>query len=833
MRARDHQPDLQSERPSDTTPFLSDDFDPQEYANKIIEAPGTAVLLSSHGGEAVVTPSTGSWLPQTGRKDLDVEGDVSVALSRLNLAIEDVDRLIREEVTLHAHDLLSHTTTLLALRPNLAILTDALVALNLQQSKLTQRVSVPRATLTAHTSRLSKIRSAQSLVKDSERLTRLVRRLQGQMKSLKTADKKVDDRNRLDRLEEVEGEGEVPNDDLLDTDLGEEKGRGLSRAALTLSEIATLVEPQRVRPKNLAIDLGPGKAPEGHGEALLSNLDFVKDMLPFVDESRERVTDLMEDMVVRGLRDLSPTLLSTSLQTAFNLGQLADLVRDLLADLNDVIRDRVVAAFDMQSLSRELGTREPSLLQASSYTSYKSKRGQTQNDITAQSTLHQKWSTALWMRLETLIVGEMGAVCSKVYTLEKVLSLKSDRLTGINYLDEAMSVLGDRPSAIFWSTLSEAVESQSSKWTKASSFLSQTLSTSYPRFLRLFHEFFDKIAIYTEAVSYSTSLQSPETRQMLDALRHLEESYLLKSKARLDGYLASSFSPQRTAGSQEGSTAAQMAWEELDRAQFDPILLRSVVKMVKEWLLKLVYTIGEQRNNDASSNSLQRNSTSPGQLSNASLTNAIYSLRIGLQKLLELGPEEGKPSTSEVLKEVERLYNVEFVEPLLLAIVKEISETVARMHYVDFGVEQDAVIGGSGGSAYMSDLSDRLWYVREQLLVHYSVEGDKKTWILRIARHALHSFVMHASLVRPLGEGGKLKLTSDMTELEFATSQLLGSVPSSGLTMPDLDVDFKALRSFRSLLFKNNLELAQADLLPQWSGLRPVLMESTRIPQMA
>jgi hypothetical protein len=740
----------------DVTPFLSDVFDPQEYANKIIEAPNTIALSSgSSSRDKAATPSTASWLPQTGRKDLDVEGDVSVALSRLNLAIDDVDRLIREEVTLHAHDLLSHTTSLLALRPNLAILIEALEALTSQKNKLTQRVSVPRAILTAHTSRLSKIRSAQSLVKSSERFARLVRRLQGQMRSLNVTDKKIDDRNRLDRLDEVDGEGEGPEDDVLDAELGEERGRGLSRAALTLSEIATLIDPQLARPKNLAIELEQGEALEESGKTLLSGLDFVKEMLPFVDEAREQITDYMEDMVVRGLRDLvslssalsltslrpsserllllisslqSPTLLSTSLQTAFNLGQLADLVRDLLADLNDVIRDRVVAAFDMQSLAKELGMREPSLHQTSTYTSYKFKRGQSQTESSAQNASSQRWNSALWMRLETLVVGEMGAVCSKVYTLEKVLSLKSDRLTGINYLDEAMSVLGDRPSAIFWSTLSEAVEKQSLKWTKTSTFLSQTLSTSYPRFLRLFHEFFEKVAIYTDTVSYSASLQSPETRQMLSALRHLEESYLARSKARLDALLASTFSSQRMPSAQEGGTIAQTAWEELDRARFDPILLRSVVKMVKDWLLRLVETIGEQRSRDAAAYSLQRASTPPSQLSNASLTNVVYSLQVGLRKLVELGPEDGRSDIKDILEKLDHLYRSDFVETLLRAVCKEISESIARMHYVDFGVDQDAVIGGSGGSAYMSDLSDRLWYIREQLLVHYTVEGDKTQW---------------------------------------------------------------------------------------------------------
>lgn len=222
----------------DISPFLSESFDPQQYANNIIEAPNGAIASTSKGNNPESTNN--NWVPQSGRKDLDVEGDVSVALSRLNLAIDDVDRLIREEVTTHANDLLAHTSTLLALRPSLAVLTDSLRALQDHQNKLIQRVSVPRASLTLHTTRLFRMRSAQSLVKSAERFVRLVKRLQGQMKNLSAGEKKTTDRNRLEKLDEMEGEGAdgIVENDLLDAELGEEKERGLSMAALTLSEIS-------------------------------------------------------------------------------------------------------------------------------------------------------------------------------------------------------------------------------------------------------------------------------------------------------------------------------------------------------------------------------------------------------------------------------------------------------------------------------------------------------------------------------------------------------------------------------------------------------------------
>lgn len=229
----------------DTAPFLNDDFDPQEYANNIIEAPSSGASTSKQTLNQVSSiqqpDKSANWLTKGERKDLDVEGDVSVALSRLNVAIDDVDRLIRDEVTTHANDLLNHTTTLLSLRPDLAVLTSSLRALQEHQEKLVQRISIPQTALASHTTRLTKIRSAQDLLKRAERFVRLVKRLQGQLKGLAASEKKTEARNRLEKLDEAEGEGEEPDgvdvDNILDTEVGEEQGRGLSRAALTVAEI--------------------------------------------------------------------------------------------------------------------------------------------------------------------------------------------------------------------------------------------------------------------------------------------------------------------------------------------------------------------------------------------------------------------------------------------------------------------------------------------------------------------------------------------------------------------------------------------------------------------
>lgn len=86
----------------------------------------------------------------------------------------------------------------------------------------------------------------------------------------------------------------------------------------------------------------------------------------------------------------------------------------------------------------------------------------------------------------------------QVYTLEKVLKLRKDHVSQVVFLDEAMKVLEDKPSLSFWHALARALEKQAKDATKSSTFLQQTLSSNYPKLLRLFHDFFAKIAVHTD-----------------------------------------------------------------------------------------------------------------------------------------------------------------------------------------------------------------------------------------------------------------------------------------------------------------------------------------------
>jgi len=98
---------------------------------------------------------------------------------------------------------------------------------------------------------------------------------------------------------------------------------------------------------------------------------------------------------------------------------------------------------------------------------------------------------------------------------------------------------------------------------------------------------------------------------------------------------------------------------------------------------------------------------------------------------------------------------------------------------------------------------------------------------LDLARFTVQTFLLHASIVQPLGESGKLKLTQDTTSLEFSINQYLSGYD---ISLQDMGDQFKALRG--KTPFSLSLEeTSKTDLncfLDFVLAFRPLLFLDTR-----
>jgi len=389
-------------------------------------------------------------------------------------------------------------------------------------------------------------------------------------------------------------------------------------------------------------------------------------------------------------------------------------------------------------------------------------------------------------------------------------------------MEEAMTLLENKPSATFWSVLARSLEKQCKAAARGSTFIQQTLSTGYPRLLRLFHDFFAKISVHTDT-TYNQEKQSPETILVLRALSAFESLYLSRSGNRLNEVVGQVLAGGARAppGMSEGVNVARTIAGELDAAKFDPILVAGVAQKAQSSLEMLLARIDPMVVRDRWATSLLGPVCTPQMAQNAHLASFLYNCWLGLNKLDDGYSANVLSLLKSVKEEINRAYS-RIVDPLLLAIRRDLGAIIAKLHKLDLSKGIDASASGHGGaSTYMKDLIERINFIKTEVLSRFSVGDASREWSTDIVKNVLKTFVLHASIAKPLGESGMLQLTSDMTELEFALSAFITEGGKRGVSLEVIGDDYRALRAMRPLLFLENKKLASTE---HTAGLPPLIV---------
>ncbi|KAG2153694.1 Golgi transport complex subunit 5-domain-containing protein [Suillus bovinus] len=766
--------------------FIIPDFNANDYANAIL------------AGEPYPQVQTQYAKPRTGTTLESAKEGVSVAISKLDLSIEDVGKQIKSLVTAHHEKLLRRAAGINNLSGSLTSVRHGLDDVDASLEKLRQKIRVPYQTLESSAIKLQRTRQASHALRRILRFVVLSRRLEMQMSELVTFDKLGTAANKK-TLNNSEGVSVDPQDD---------KERTIAKAALTIAELGDLLDGPE--------DTGdtPGKDSSEIGNRISPTIDspvplrFVKAAaahIPFIEEAQCKVTREMESMIMTGLSTLDQSLLASSLQTAYNLRVLPKLIQGLSTDLCDAVEERIRTAFDLSRISKEVVSKES--IPSSQGLLYKSRVRTEPTNITAP-----QWTAALWTRLDSLI-EEMAACCIKVYTLEKALKMKKDPITQRLFLDNVTKVLENKPSSTFWTSLGRSLEKYARDAAKGSTFLQQTLSAGYPKLLRLFHNFFAKIAVHTDTV-YTQSQQSPETVLVLRALSTFEALYLSRSTTRLNEAISQAFAggSRTPPGANEGVAIARAVMNELDSARFDPLLMLAVARNVGAALDGATMRAESLISSDRSAYTLLGPMATPQQILNGQVATCLYYCWTNLEKVAEEHTESAAALVKPGVKKLHVTYDG-IIDPLLTAIRRELSSIISRLHRVDLQKTMDPMAGMAGSKP-------------TQIFTNFTSDTTQ-LWVLSIVKYVIRIFVLHASIAKPLGESGKLQLTTDMTELEFALGAFLGSSSKRGLEVAG--EEYKMLRAMRPLLFLDTASLASpthAANLPPLIVLHHILVRS-------
>ncbi|KAG1862894.1 Golgi transport complex subunit 5-domain-containing protein [Suillus tomentosus] len=757
----------------DYSSFVIANFDINDYANAIL------------AGEPYPQHQTQFAKPRTGAAYKD---NISVTISKLDSSIENVGKQIKSLVTTHHEELLQRAVEINHLSGSLTSVRRSLNDVDASSEKLREKIRVPYRTLETSAARLQRTRQASDVLRRISRFIVLSRRLDTQMSKFATFDKPST------------AEKNLNNSKRLFTDQQDNKERTIAKAALIITELGALLDgPEDTGDtlKNCLPETGHRTTPTMDALVPLRSVKAAVAHIPFIEEARCKVTREMESMIMTGLSTLDQSLLASSLQTAHNLCVLPTLVQRLSKDLCDAVEERIRSTFDLSCISKELVSKEN--IPSSQGLSYKSRVRTEPTNITAP-----QWTGALWARLESL-VEEMAACCIKVYTLEKALKLKKDPVTQRSFIADVMKVLENKPSSTVWTSLGRSLEKNVRDATKGSLFFQQTLSVGYPKLLRIFHKLFAKIAVHTDTV-YTQSQQSPETVIVLRALSTFEDLYLSRSATRLNESVSQAFAGGSRAppGSNEGVTIARVVMNELDSARFDPLLILAVARNVGAALDGVIMRAEGLISSDRLAVTLLGPMATPQQVLNGQVATCLYYCWTNLEKVAEEHPESAATLVKAGVKRLHLTYDG-IVDPLLMAIRRELASIVSKLHRVDLQKATNPMAGMAGPSLYMKDLADKINYVKTQIFTNFASDMTQ-SWALSIVRYVIRNFVLHASIAKPLGESGKLQLTTDMMELEFALSAFLGPSSKRGLEMAG--EEYKMLRAMRPLLFIDTASLA-------------------------
>jgi hypothetical protein len=154
---------------------------------------------------------------------------------------------------------------------------------------------------------------------------------------------------------------------------------------------------------------------------------------------------------------------------------------------------------------------------------------------------------------------------------------------------------------------------------------------------------------------------------------------------------------------------------------------------------------------------------------------------------------------------------------IIETVASTIEEILLTMHESDFSgdmpLQSTSQLPEAPCSAYIVELRDFISRIHSTHLVQYDCKQYMEDRLKGVAIRTMDLFIRHTTLIRPLGDKGKMRLAADLTEIEVA---LLPLCPRP----TELGPSYQMVRSLKVLLFCGvddlpSNSLMTADKLPR------------------
>ncbi|XP_045618166.1 conserved oligomeric Golgi complex subunit 5 [Procambarus clarkii] len=667
---------------------------------------------------------------------------IAEQLNKLTLGINRLEREIESQVGSHYEDLLSQATGVETLEDVLNTMHTRIQTLLAGVERLRVRVVDPYQRVERHTLVLGRLQATCELLRRVIRCLMLSQRLQQQLSS---------------------------------------EPRDITKAAISLSEL-----------DHLGRDVD------------LTGLDVLERDQRLVRQARSDVEKQAVVMMDRGMELQNQTQVGTALQVFHNLGILVTSVEKVLDSLIGRLNKSVSLTLDVNAL-----------LQMSQDTR-KSGPGKAIMPGPGQSV---QFRASLWSNLEKLM-DDIYHACVQTSHLHKVLAKKRDPVTHVCFLEEVQRHGKSDLFTRVWRNITRILTVEFAKAAQDSTFIRQYLEVDYPKLIRLYGDLWRRLeGISMEMRSVNTDVtsaldESVENRDEVDkmdkhtqefdpeqALRGtlvpLEEAYLSRSRSRLLDPVNLMFAAQDAPPAKEEVDALiKTITSELNVSAVDKSLSETVAKNVAE-SLQLFCVKCKQLVVTSADATQVIGSPTPAQVLNGEVVNQLLYVRSQVERTASATLAHlPQPVTNMLLKALPSIDMLmsSAVQPLFTSITDAIEDIILTVHSEDFS-GGDSKGADSQCSLYMRELQGFITRAAEDYLSIYQPSRIIKEKIHTLACRCLDLFVRHASLLRPIGEGGKLRLAADFAQMEMAISPLCNR-PS------ELGRAYRVVRSFRPLLFQ-------------------------------
>ncbi|XP_026218367.1 conserved oligomeric Golgi complex subunit 5 isoform X1 [Anabas testudineus] len=687
---------------------------------------------------------------------------IAEQLAKLAQGISQLDKELHSQVVARHEDLLAQATGIESLEGVLQMMQTRISALQAAVDRIRTKIVDPYNKIVARITQLARLQVACDLLRRIIRILYLSKRLQGQLQG---------------------------------------GSREITKAAQSLNELDYLSQ---------GVDL--------------SGIEVIENDLLLISRARLEVENQAKRLLEQGMEIQNPTQVGTALQVFYNLGSLTETISSVVGGYRTTIQDNITSALDIKGLTQPTNP-----------------RGAPGRAVLPTPGNTAAFRAALWTNLEKLM-DQICAACTQVQHLQKVLMKKRDPVTHVCFIDEIIK--DGQPDILytFWTDVTNTLSEEFHKATEASSFLKQAFEGEYPKLLRLYNELWRRLQQYSAslqgaltsgggAMDVPLDIGATETetqdlfmhgkqdynpeKALKDSLQPYEAAYLSKSLSRLFDPINLVFpmGGRNPPSSDELDSIIKTISSELNVASVDPNLSLAVAKNAAK-TVQLFCVKSEQLLCTQGDASQVIGPLTEGQRRNIAVVNSLYRLQQAVAKIIS-GLEGSPPAAAEALSsslEGAQALMSSAVQPLLQSVGDSIEAILITLHQEDFsGPLSSPDKPDVPCSLYMKELQGFISRVMADYFRHFQCADFIYESTESIAQRAIKLFIRHASLLRPLGEGGKMRLAADFAQMEMAVAPLCRRVS-------DLGKPYRMLRSFRPLLFQTSELIASSpavgDLIP-------------------